>query len=179
MFFISFFTEILRFLNKIFPTTPRKQIQKVVNIYDWMHYVLNNTKVQRFVIKKAHNGGGLIHPTTPLYITAIYEDYSHPLKPVKDDYQRLQIDEEYIRMILDLCRNKVVRLKTKDIKSSVLKTLEEGQGVKFVEFRYLYQDRHSIYFCSLVTAEEGESFDTPLQQSSIALAINGIRNNIS
>src|SRR5574339_509013 len=94
-------TEILRFFNNIF-RKPSREIGKVVRIYDALHRVIEETKVQRILIIKAHNGGGLIKPDTPLFVSVLYEDYTHPLDTVRNDYQKVEVDEEYIRLLRDL-----------------------------------------------------------------------------
>jgi hypothetical protein len=143
-----------------------------------MHWVLNETKVQRLIISRTHNGGGVIHPTTPLYLSAIYEDYSHPLGSLKESLQKLQLDEAFLRVILELCQKKIIRLKVADMERGVVKTIYESENVKFVEFRYIMQDRKNVYIASYATTEEGETFDTPWQQSVLNFSANVIKNNI-
>src|SRR5678810_755741 len=102
-------TQLLKLVNNIFSVLPRKQIEKVVGIYDSMHKLMEETSVERMLILKTHNGGGLIKPSTPLYISALYEDYTTPLDSVKSDIQNVLLDEEFIRMMLELCKFKVYR----------------------------------------------------------------------
>ncbi len=168
--------EIFKFLNNIF-ITPKKQIKKVVAIYDSMHRVLDETPVERFLILKAHNSGGIIKPNTPLYISVIYEDYTHPFKSVKDDYQRLTIDEEYLRMLVTLCNQKSIRVTTSELPNGILKSIYQGEGVKYAEMYYLGQDRKNIYFCTCGTSASTWE-DNSYQKMTVQIQINTIKNNI-
>lgn len=143
-----------------------------------MHSVLNQTKVERLLINKAHNGGGFIHPTTPLYASSLYEDYTHPLGSIKEKVQRLQLDEEFIRLILELCQRKLLRVRVSDLKPCLMKTLYDSENVRFVEFRFIGQDRKNVYFASYATTQDLETFDTPWQQAAINFSANIIKNNI-
>lgn len=173
----SIITEILKFFNNLF-STPRKQIQKVVNIYDSMHVVLDETAVERFLIFKAHNGGGIIKPHTPLYISVLYEDYTHPFKSVKDDYQRLAVDEALIRILAQLPASKSVKIRTEELEKGIVKDIYEGEGVKYSEIFYLGQDRKNIYYCSCGSSVEGGWEHSSYQKMTIQIQINAIKNNI-
>lgn len=169
--------EIFKFFNNLFHL-PSRQVQRIVRIYDAMHEVLGYTGVGRIIIVKAHNGGGLIKPNTSLYISAVYEDYTAPFESVKDYLQKLQLDEEFIRMLVDLCRQKSVMIKTSDLKDCVLKTLNEGYGVKYSEIYFLGQDRKNLYFCFCDSSVENGWYGNLVHKNIISLAINTIRNNI-
>lgn len=150
----------------------------MVDIYDAMHKLMEDTTVERFLILKTHNGGGLIKSTTPLYISALYEDYTSPLMSVKGDIQNLLLDEEFIRMLLELCRTKSYRSYTKDLKSEFLREFLQGNDITFIEMRFIKEDRKNLYICSFVTTDPEQNFDTPVQQTAITVATNKIRNNI-
>jgi hypothetical protein len=170
--------EVFKFLNSLFHL-PSRQIQRVVNIYDAMHEVLGYTDVQRFIIFKAHNGGGLIKPNTPLYVSALFEDFTAPFDSVRDKYQKIEVDEEYIRMLAYVCRQKVFVAKPEELKDdSLLKQVYHLDGVKYSEIYYLGQDKRNLYFCSCVSSTEEAWQHNDAQKATINLAINSIRNNI-
>lgn len=174
---ISVLKEIVQFFNRIL-SRPSKQIAKVVKIYDEMHRVLDDTEAQRFLIFKAHNGGGLIRANTPLYVSILHEDYSPPFPSVKEKYQQLRVDSDYIRMLDEICREKSVVLETKNMKPQLLKDIYLAEGVNYTEIFFLGQDRKNLYFASVGSARE-KGWTAHLDQvMSIKLAINHIRNNI-
>jgi hypothetical protein len=169
--------EIFKFIARLI-SKPSKQIKKIVRIYDEMHRVVELTEVQRFIIFKAHNGGGLIRTNTPLFVSALHEDYSAPFTSVKETYQQVSVDGEYIRMLSAICENKSVKLKTSEMKEGLLKDIYVAEGVRYAEIYFLGQDRKNLYFTSIASAwEDGWSKD-PEQELVVKLAINSIRNNI-
>lgn len=174
---IPFLTELIKFLNSIV-FKPSRQIAKVINIYDALHRVVENTNVQRVLIMKAHNGGGLIRPDTPLYVTVLYEDYTHPLTSIKADYQKIEVDEPYVRLLMDLILQKNVSLDVGVLKPSILKISYDSQAIKYAEMYYIRQNRRNLYFCSIVTTEEAEVFLDSKQRAEILLLLNTLKKNI-
>lgn len=172
---LTFLASLFKFL-RVF-NLPSKQIRKVVSIYDSMHTIVEKTSVTRLLIIKAHNSGGWIRPDTPLYITVLYEDYTRPLESMKDDYQKMLIDEDYLRMLKDLTVTKKLQIDPKMLKEGILKAKYDGEGVKFAEVYFLGQDRRNLYFCTL-TSITAENFDTYSDRSVIQVGVNNIRNNI-
>lgn len=169
--------EILRLFNRL-TMRPSKEIVKVVKIYEAMHKMLENNKVKRVLVLKAHNGGGLIRPNTPLYVSAIYEDYMSPFYSVKETYQKVVIDEAYIRTLIDLCTKKHIKIKVKDLKQCLQKDIYDGEDIKYSELYYLGQDKKNLYFCSCSSKEEG-GWENDKQQALINnMAVNAIKNNI-
>jgi len=170
-------TEFFKFLNQ-FTLKPSKEIKKVVKIYDEMHKVLDETDVQRMLVIKAHNGGGLIRPSTQLYVSVLYEDYTVPFKSVKEEYQKLPVDSEYLRMMSILCEQKSVKLIPKEMRPGILKEIYTTEGVQYAEIYFLGQDRKNLYFVSLATAWEKGWDKNPGQSLIVKLAVNTLKNNI-
>lgn len=146
-------TEIFRFLNNIF-TSPKKQIMKVIRIYDAMHKVIQETNVERFMVFKAHNGGGVINPTGNLYVSVIYEDYDHPFVSMKDNYQKLSVDVPYAKILVEVIQYKKIDYNTEQMPDCILRQIYVNEGVKRSFIYYLGQDRKNIYFCSCATSHE-------------------------
>jgi hypothetical protein len=171
-------TELLKFFNTLLKlrVSPEKQIQKVVSIYDTMNMVLRETSVERFLIFKAHNGGGIIKPTGELYVSTLYEEFTEPFYAVKWKYQKLEVDKEYVKMLLNLIQDKVLQCKTSDLKDSMLKGLYENDGVVESKIYYLGQDKKAVYFCSCSTSTEWNP--TQAENSTLDVAISTIKQNI-
>lgn len=168
--------EIFKFIARSFHL-PSGQIKKVVNIYDSLHRVINQTSVERILVYKAHNGGGVIKPDTPLYSTVLYEDYEAPLPSVKDQYQKLELPENAIRLLLSTCLEKKVKVKVEQLEQGIMRDLYEGDGVAYTEIFYLGQGKKAVYFCSVATSKESWENDA-YQNSIINIAVNAIKNNI-
>jgi hypothetical protein len=172
---LTFLASVFNFL-KVF-NLPSKQIKKVVKIYDAMHYIVEKSAVERILITKAHNSGGWINPNTPLYISVLYEDYTEPLDSVKSMYQKMEIDEDYLRMLRDLSANKTLLIHTKQLKQGILKDAYQKDKILHAEVHYLGQDRRNMYFCTIVTTKDVD-FDNYADRSVIQIGINDIKNNI-
>lgn len=167
--------EIFKFLTNLF-ITPKKQIQKVVKIYDTMNRILEETVIQRCLVFKVHNTGGLIRPTTELFASVLYEDYRIPFTSVKEGYQRLPVDKEYIKMILDVMEKKKDFYETESIPNGMLRDIYVREGVRNSIIYFIGQDRRNMYFCSV-----GTDFDSDFlkkQGISIDIWINIIKQNI-
>lgn len=172
----DFLKELLKFINNIF-ITPRRQIQKVVKIYDIMHKTLNYTDVQRFTVFKVHNGGGLIKPNGELYLSVIYEDYTVPMESSKADYQRYTLDKEMMKVLLDVTDAKKKCFVTDKLEDGTLKRTYFKWGVKSSVMYFLCQDKKSMYFCSFSTANSGDLL-CGQQSVTLDLAANAIKQNI-
>lgn len=168
--------EIFKFLNAIF-VTPKKQIKKVVAIFDTMHRILEETPVERFLVLKAHNGGGIIKPSGDLYVTVLYEDYTHPFSSIKADYQRVEVDKEYAKMLLDLLSSKKIVLQTEELENGLLKTVYQNYGIKEGIIHYLGQDKKSVYFSSAGSSKE-KGWLQGADDTQLDLLVNIIKQNI-
>lgn len=165
-------TEVFRFLNNRF-ASPKRQISKVVNIYDAIHRVLEETNVERFLIFKAHNGGGVISPNGDLFISTLYEGYKEPFTSVKSKYQKLPVDIVYAKMLLEIIRTKKVDYNVEDIPEGILKDIYLKEGVKKSLLYFLGQDRKNVYFCSCASSQ-----DIIYDEIAVDLGVNVVKLNI-
>jgi hypothetical protein len=171
-------TEVLKLLNTLF-STPEKQIKKVNNIYDEMHRILSDTPVERLLILKAHNGGGVIKPSGNLYVSVLYEDYDQPFKSVKANYQALPVDKDYARMLLDVLNQKKVFINTETAPStSILKSLYELEGVKSSAIYCLGQDKKAVYFCTFSASKPLEDWLDSSTTANLEIASNKFSQNL-
>lgn len=178
-FLSELLTEMFKFFNNIFSLKKSgEEIKHVVNIYDNMNTVLNTTEVERFLILKAHNGGGKIKAGSELYASVLYEDYRLPFKTVKEAYQKLMVDAEYVRMLNDIYINQRCNFISSTMPEGLLKNLYESEGVKYSELYFLYQDKKSFYFCSIATSKDQRMIQTRAQQAVINVAVSNIRNDL-
>lgn len=172
MDYIAAFGEIAKFFNNVF-VSPRNQIKKVVRIYDAMHMILDETNVQRFIVFKAHNSGGVIKPSCELFVSALYEDYTDPFDSVKAVYQHLPLDSSYVKMLVDVIQNKKVAFTTSEMSEGLLKQIYTEEGVVRSFVYFLGNDRKNIYFCSAATSEEHIT-----NKIIVDLGVNIIKQNI-
>lgn len=172
---LLFLIQLFKFLT-IF-NLPSRQIKRVVRIYDAMHNIVEKTTVERCLIIKVHNSGGWVRPDTPLYITILYEDYSRPLQGIKSEYQKMEVDEDYLRMLRDLAKDKVLYIDTEKLKDGLLKNQYMRDKIKYSEVHFLGQNRRNVYFCSMATTK-ATNFDTYTDKAVIQIGVNEIKNSI-
>lgn len=178
MNWVELFGEIFKFFNNLFHL-PSGQIKKIVSIYDTMHRILDDTDVQQVLIFKVHNGGGLIKPNSPIFVSVLYEDYTTPVRSVKDSYQRLEVDREYLKMLSELYEKRHIKIKTnKLIPKSLQHSLNVLEGIEYMEFFFLGQDRRNVYFCVCSSVWENGWSEKIDQDAFVKLSINSIKNNI-
>lgn len=165
-------TEVFRFLNNHF-ASPKKQISKVVKIYDAMNKVLEETNIERFLVFKVHNGGGVINPTGDLYVSVLYEDYRLPFSSVKTDYQKLPLDNSYAKMLVDIIKEKKVHYNITNMPEGLLRQIYSKDKVESSIIYFLGQDRKNVYFCSCAS-----SHSNIYDELIVDLGVNTIKQNI-
>lgn len=158
-------------LRKI--TTNLEDISKVFQALD---DVVRKTRVQRFLIFKGSNGGGIPKPGCPFYVSLIYEEHKDKNKSLRDKYSNLSVDGSYIDMLIHLYKNGSVKLRVEDMPVGLLKTLYQGEGIKYSEIYFLGNSDKEILFCSVATNTGVETFDTPSDRAEIEIAVNHLKN---
>jgi hypothetical protein len=168
-------TEVFKFLNNFF-SNPKKQIEKVITIYDTINTIIDETSVERFLIFKAHNGGGIIKPSGELYVSALYEGYCCAFHASKWRYQKVEIDEEYARMLLEIIQKGNIHLKTEDMKDCLLKGIYINDKVKESKLYFLGQTKKHIFYCSAATSKDW--LLDQQEKTKLDLAVGKIKQNI-
>lgn len=168
--------EIFKFLTVLF-ATPKEQIRKVVLIFDTMNRILGESKVQRVLILRAHNGGGIIKPSGDLFVSAIYDDYRDPFEATKQDFQRLEADMQYAKTLLDIIQNGKVKYSIDTMPDGILKRVWKSIGVTHGLIYFLGQDKKNIYFCTCTTAYDS-LWLTADEETELDILVNIIKQNI-
>lgn len=168
--------EIFKFLTALF-VTPKDQIRKVVLIFDTMNRILGESKVQRVLVLRAHNGGGIIKPSGDLYVSAIYDDYREPFEATKQDFQKLEADMQYAKTLLDVIQNGKVRYSIDNMPDGILKRVWKSIGVTHGLIYYLGQDNKNIYLCTCTTSYTG-LWLTGEEETELDILVNIIKQNI-
>jgi len=147
----------------------------LIEIQQIMERVLNKTDVQRFLILKTENGGGKPRLGSHLYASVMYEAIDEPLESVRDDYQRLLVDDIYVKMLSDIgpgIPNKLIRNKMKD---GILKRIYLKENIAYSEVHYIDETDSAFFYLSLATSEDSR-FDNPIDRVEIEIAISKLVN---
>lgn len=138
--------------------------------------VIASSAVDRFLILKTENGGGKPRLGSHLYSSVMYESTSKELKSVKDDYQRLLVDDIYVRMLSDIGLGVPNKLKVVDMKDGILKNIYKVEGVSYSEVHYIGETDNTFFYLSVGTTNENNTFDDPMDRVEIEIAISKVRN---
>tara|TARA_R110000868_G_scaffold176916_5_gene414994 strand:+ start:7431 stop:8057 length:627 start_codon:yes stop_codon:yes gene_type:complete len=153
-----------------------EQVENLIEIQQIMERVLDKSPVKRFLIFKTENGGGKPRLGSHLYASAIYEAYRTPMVAVIDDYQRLLVDDIYVKMLSDIGPSSPNKLIRNDMKDGLLKRIYLKENVTYAEVHYLAETNNAFYYLSIATDEETERFNSPLNRVEIEIAVNKIAN---
>lgn len=171
--------ELFQFFNRVLFLRPRRQIEKVVNIYDAMNKAISESSIERFTVFKVHNGGGIINPTGDMYVSILYEEYGVPFFSIKNDIQKLILDKQAVRLLLETMQRKQVKQGVKSLPEGIIKDIYIKSGAKRFILVYIEQDRRNVYFASCSSSSEDSSWMTSASDNvAIQVAITTIKKNI-
>jgi hypothetical protein len=152
----------LDFFSRIYGVNHFNRINDAVN------YIFNKTSADRFLILIAVNG-----KTDFNVVTVIYELRKNKgndgMKPI---YKNVQIDNEYRLMLKTAEKNELVKLETKKMRDSKLKTFYKIEGVSFSHVRFLIRrpiddNNDFIVFSSLATHRTTDFTDSEVMMSQL------------
>ncbi len=144
------------------------------NIYSKMQQLLNETDANRFLILKAENGGGRPKIGSTINVSVLYEVLSG-LPSIKDDYQKLPVDNEYISMLADASSHGHTSLVVSEMPPCILKDIYVAENVKYSEIHYLCETPKAFYYCSIASTIT-TNFSGAKSRNSIHLSVNNIKN---
>ena len=165
----------IAFISK--KTFIENQLDKIVNIYDALNTLTSNPNVHRAVVIKIENSGGLINSSTPLYSSVLQEEYKFPVKSIKQNFQRVLVDQQYIKIIIDAVKNKYTKIQIDRLSDSLLKYIYKADNIQYSEVHFLKANKKAVYFLSIATINESFNEDSELTLN-INLAVNKIKNNL-
>jgi hypothetical protein len=128
---------------------PKRAIREQASVYDTLNTLRHDALASRVVIVKTHNGGGLPSAKTPLFSSALYEVTGDEARPLKRQWARLPIDEEYMRALSRLLEDGEVEIDTRTMESGTLRDIYASAAVHSVRKVYLTHDSKALYYLSL------------------------------
>ncbi len=146
----------------------------ISNMYSKMQQLLNETEANRFLILKAENGGGKPKVGCTINVSVLYE-VVNGLRSVKDDYQKLPVDPNYIVMLSEASLHGHSSMVVKEMEPCMLKDIYVDEGVLYSEVHYLCETDLAFYYCS-VASTVTTNFSGGRVRNRITLSVNYIRN---
>jgi len=130
-----------------------KNLTDVSEILKMMRDIVDSTRIERFIVFKGSNGGGVPKPGSEFYVTAIYEEHKDKEKHVKEKYTKISVDGHYIEMLTNIHKNGKCLLKVSEMPDCFLKRIYTAEDIAYSELYYLVNNKNEILFCSLVTSQ--------------------------
>lgn len=137
--------------------------------------VLSDTGVERILLMKTEDGGGKPRLGTHLYASVLYEGYKHPLNSVKNDYQRLLVDDIYVKMLSDIGPSTSNKLLVSRMKDGILKKIYQRETIVYSEVHYIGETDDAFFYISFATTDNDDRFDEPNDRVEIEIAVSKIR----
>lgn len=156
----------------------KAQLERVVKLYDAMISLSSMEDIQRVLILKIENSGGLIDPKVQLYASVLHEDYRSPVNTAKTKYTKIPIDQVYVRMLHKLIQNNSVHYIISDMEDGLLKTIYSSSGIKAAEIYYLGSDPKSVYIMSVASTSSIDVFNTDTYKLNATIAVDQIKKSL-
>lgn len=130
---------------------------------NWLHLavlnLLSETNADRFLILRAENGRD-----EPRYATVVYEQHEGvPHVIATSAYIRVNIDDDYRRMLKSAELDGVFRMKTEEMSDQLLKRVYQREGVQhsncyFLDRKAIGENQAILTYCTIAT-HKPEPFD--------------------
>lgn len=148
-------------LYVILQYVPRKmrtfseRLERWHDIENACNALITDSTVQRALVLRLTNGGGEPLPGRTYYATVVVSAVDETRKRHATDYNKIEVDETYISMIIRLRHEKRLQILTSALPvGSLLKSLYDSEGVKFSEVHYLASTLDATYYISFATYDE-------------------------
>jgi hypothetical protein len=152
------------------------ELENLPEIQPILNRVIDDTCIQRVLVMKTENGGGKPRLGAHLYASIVYEAFKAPLFSTKNDYQRILVDDMYVKMLSDIGPTTHNNLSVNKMKEGLLKRIYLRDSVKYSEVYYLTETDDSFIYMTFSTTEENEKFEDPNDRVEIDIAVSKIRN---
>jgi hypothetical protein len=151
-------------------------VENLPDVQSVINRVIDETGIQRVLIMKTENGGGKPRLGAHLYTSIMYEAFKSPLYSTKNDYQRMLVDDIYVKMLSDIGPTTHNNLSVVKMKDGLLKRVYLRDGVKYSEVYYITETDDAFIYMTFSTTDENERFDDPNDRVEIDISVSKIRN---
>jgi hypothetical protein len=127
---------------------------RIHDVYHILNVLLRETSADRAVILRAENGGDVPMVGKELYSSVVYEVFDG-LGSVKDRWQRQPLDEEYVRMLLQVAEKGHASVRTAKLKACPLKDLFEADSVGGAEVYKIKAKEGAFFYLAVHFKQEG------------------------
>lgn len=158
--------SLFLFIKKVAPWAvrliQRKDFVRGAELLHQLYTIMDDARAprsecgaNRVILFAAHNCGGIPSPSEPFYTSALhwsidrgYEGMERRPSETISDYTKLQVDGDYITMLLAMRRDGVFRFETDKARECMLKDVYEKSGVTDAVLCYLGQHDMKMFYVS-------------------------------
>jgi hypothetical protein len=151
-------------------------VENLPTVQSIINRVIDETSIQRVLIMKTENGGGKPRLGAHLYTSIMYDAFKSPLYGTKNDYQRMLVDDIYVKMLSDIGPTTYNNLSVGKMKDGLLKRVYLRDGIKYSEVYYVTETDDAFVYVTFSSTDENEKFDNPNDRVEIDIAVSKIRN---
>jgi len=153
--------------------------EDLLEIQQVIERLLNKTTIHGVHVMKTENGGGRPRVGNNIYISILYEAIKDHTYSSKDDYQKMLIDEAYVRLLNTIGSTSPISLKVSEMEEGMLKRIFDNVGIKYAEMYFIGETDTAFYYLSISTTEENYEIDKIVDRVEIEIAINKLRNTFN
>ena len=176
---ISIIGSLILFLSNRISSSSNKFFKRVKTVRESNEIISNlrrqnQASVERVLIVKTSNGGGVPKPTTHVYSSVLEETYDDHVKPLKPDWQNQMTDSAYDEIIMKLSGKKMVKVKTLEMENGMVKNIYLRNGSQGA-INFMVRDQFPFVYVSVVIdkdADIDQVFEDPRLSDDIRIAQN-------
>jgi len=160
------------------PREQKKRFKMKVQELDKFYAITNklqaNTNIERTLIWRSENGGGVPRFGFQINLSAVYENYDPPFSSVKADYQELKADDKFVSLLSKMYDQEFTAMYTADMPGGMIRDMNIRDGVTWSYFFKIGGDRTAFYFGQFDTSIQQTPFQSN-QGTDVHIAVNEIR----
>lgn len=127
----------------------QKGMNSMNHVYDCLNEVVDKTGASRAMILYSQNGGGIPKGSSDLFVTVSHEIHRDS-NSIRQQVQRLPVDQEYIRMLSALLSSKdqCIYVSKDNLPDCLLKDLYNHDGIEQSLMYALQTRKNKFIYCS-------------------------------
>lgn len=133
-------------------------LKHVVNTYNSLRRMTAIAAIDRAYIIEVQNGGSNISLGSLKYASIIYEAHSDDLPAIQDDFFRVRLDEQYLRILEAAKKDGFSFNPTSNIQPGVMKRRDSNEGIEGSIVFYLNSTSKKLYYLVIATRTLSKSF---------------------
>jgi hypothetical protein len=119
-----------------------------IKIYKELDSLVDEESVDRVLFAFIHNGNNIFFPGKPKYISIIEEAKNSKIRTSLEKHQRRMIDVSFLEKLIStvFSQSGIVKIKTEDMNSSIVKDLFVEEGIKEFIMVYISHSEEYVWY---------------------------------